>query len=317
MDLFTFINNLSSENFLHQYKTICFKGLREKYPLLFFSIFFKQIKKQGMVSVETVKTPQEEPTSIFAKLSTSFLGNTSLYWLKNISEFKPKKSKQILDFLKIYSGPNNAVFFVDESALCKIKDFQLTVLLPEKIDQKAFEALAIFFEKSMTKIKSSQIFKKVRAVSLDDACLLMEYAQLSGRSVDDFTATWLNKIVEPEYSLIELSKQFFARDTKKFFSLWSTMSKDYSVQFWTVFWSEQLWRAYNFIEQSNKRQFLEAKRISFRLPFNFTKQLWRYTDKDELRKAHDFIYSVDCSQKNGGASFSLELFYTRFFFKHF
>jgi hypothetical protein len=141
----------------------------------------------------------------------------------------------------------------------------------------------------------------------------MQYMRLAGRGIDEFLKHWVDKIIAPEHSLLILSSHFFAREKQQFFMLWKSMEQDYAPQFWISFWSEQLWRAYNFVEQSDKRNYSEAKRVSFRLPHNFTQRLWTNASLVELRNAHDFLYSVDGSLKHGGAATSLELLYTNFF----
>jgi len=309
MDFQSFLKTEPHELFQRR-ETICFRGLGQGYPLLFFFELFKHV---GDAQVEVARPAEENSADSFARLSTSFLGQTSFYWLKNISSLKGKKGKQLLTFLKSYQGPHGVAFFIDAVTGGSAKDYSVCIDIPEKIDQKTFVQLADFLGQTVTAPQVAALFKAVGAISLDTACLLLQYLQVTGRVANDFMKNWLHKIAEPEHSLTALSKSFFTRDARTFFAQWAQMGDAYPPQFWISFWSEQLWRAYNFVEQSRAHNFPEAKRVSFRLPYNFTQRLWRETRLPELRAAHDFLYSVDYSLKNGGAPFSLELFYFNFF----
>ncbi len=316
MDLLSFIQKISPD-FLQEHPTVCFKGDSKSYPLLFFSQLFRQLKVSYALPVVSVNVEQDDVVSLFARLSTSFLGTTSFYWFKNVSALKGKKGKQLVDFLKKYNGPNGVAYFVDKSTPCTAKDISLLVQVPDKIDKKTFIAIALFLGRNISSSVVDSLFKKTRAIGLDAACLLINYLCLAGRRRSDFFDVWLDKIVAPEQSLVVLSKLFFERDAQAFFTAWSKISKDYSPQFWIAFWSDQLWRAFHFVEQLQRKQFFEAKRLSFRLPYSFTQRGWIRANLKELRSAHDFLYSIDCSLKNGGDPFRLDLFYACFFSEQF
>jgi hypothetical protein len=178
MDFFPFLKECASPQFFDRYKTICFRVSSQANPLLFFSSFMTTIKKQVDCPVETVCLVETDSAVVMAKLATSFLGSVSLYWFKNIAALKPKKSKELIDYLKTYDGPNNVIFSVDETIPCSSKDFNLTITIPDKIAQKEFVQLFEFFygqeEKTNTQIVQ-QLFKHVKTVNLDGACLLMQY----------------------------------------------------------------------------------------------------------------------------------------------
>jgi len=313
MDIFSFLKNGRSPDFFRLHKTICFSGARDFFPLLFFSIFFTRLKKNGEVPIEIVDCAQENMAALHAKLATSFLGSTTLYWFKNVSQLKPKISKQLVQFLKKYEGPNTVAFFVDETSGFTKKDAQLFVPIPEKIDQKKFIKLSGFLGNTVSEKIAQTLFKNFSTINLDAACVLLQYAVLTGKNAQSFVDGWLDTLIEPQHSLNALSSLFFEKKPKQFFVLWSKMSQAYSAQFWIAFWSEQLWRAYNFIEQSEKKQFVEARRISFRLPYKFVNGGWRSVQKGQLRSAHQFLYTIDCSLKNGGSAQFLDLFCSTFF----
>jgi len=293
-------------------KTICFKGKKDSYPLLFFSLLFRQLKQTCSHPVQ-VLSHDIGIALIKSSLATSFLGQASLYWLKNIAAYKPKQKKELVSFLKHYSGLNGAVFFVDETIVCAKKDFGCMIDIPEKIDETSFRSLCSFLGHKSIAGHARLLFEKNKAITIDEACLLIQYAVVNGRYMNRFVDVWMDKIVAPEHSLSTLSSAFFSKDTQRFFSVWSQMEADYSPQFWIVFWSEQLWRAFNFVEYANKGQILEAKRIGFRLPYNVKNYLWQKLDLTRLKDLHDLLYKVDYSLKNGGKPFSLELLYFQYF----
>lgn len=91
------------------------------------------------------------------------------------------------------------------------------------------------------------------------------------------------------------------------------MQDDYPAQFWIAFWSEQLVKAYGFVLYSQQKNYSAAKKISYRLPFSFTKTDWKKIDQHELVRAHHFLYFYDFHIKNGGTDRMFDLFYSNFF----
>ena len=313
MDIFTFLNKAQHEDFFVKHKTICLHGKKEAFPLLFFSTIFNRLKKNNSIAIEKIDAAQEDIASIMARLSSSFLGSTSVYWLGDFSALKPKKQKSLLQFLKTYAGPNSVLFFIDQTVV-STKDFKFSIAVPEKLDRSQCKKLiSLLLGAQRCTQGITKICERCMTIGLDDACVLVQYFAVAGKSIDVFADTWLNKIVSPEHSLQALSSCFFAKDVRKFFSLWSNMGGEYSPQFWISFWSDQLWRAFNFIEQSKKQQYLEAKRVSFRLPYKFVNGGWRAVACRELKTAHQFLYDLDYGLKNGGSAIGLELFYENFF----
>lgn len=315
MKFLSFLTSVNQPNFFEKYRIVCFSGQKDFYPLLFFSLFFKQQKLNGL-AVDTVQL-EEDSASVMAKLSTSFLGNSSFYWLKNIAELKPKKSKSLLLFLEEYAGQNRIAFFMDETIAYTAQDVDLMVDIPSNIDEMTFFQLATVLGKPLPvyhKENVKKLFHKMRhTVSLDISCMLLRYLTVSGKNTTALLAGGLDHILAPEYSLNTLSKYFFSKDSRSFFKLWGYMADNYSPQFWIAFWSEQLWRAYNLIVLLRNRQFSEAKKISFRLPYAFVQGDWRKFDLKKLQDAHHFLYLIDCSLKNGGDNFALDLFYSQIF----
>jgi len=313
MDIISFFSNVGCVDFFQKYKTICFSGSKEKCPVLFFSLLLRQLKKNISDSVHTIDCLHQELSGVSAKLATSFLGSSTIFLCTNSGQLKPKKKKQFLEIIKMHRGPNAILFFVDETFACTKNDVDLLIQLPEKINQRLFVKLAAAFSKKISEKTAALLFGKIAAIDLDVACLLLQYFDLLGKNIDDFAQQWLCKLIEPEHSLQSLSGSFFAKNRKSFFSLWQVLGKEYPAQFWISFWSEQLWRAFYFVQYSKKRQFIDAKRISYRLPYSFVQGDWRRSNVVQLRDAHQLLYDIDCSLKNGGHERALELVYTNFF----
>lgn len=293
-----------------QHSVIYFKSADEQYPLLFFSMLNHRLKKQGLI-VESIAMSHGDAL-IRAKLHTSFLGMTSYYWL-HAGDASEKEVAAWLAELNTYAGPNNIGVFVSSAHDVVGGDGQVHVQLPKQIDSATFMALAHYFGKQVHSSIVAKLFAKNTIFSLDQACLLIHYAGLLGTQIDAFIADWMPKIVSNENSLFTLSTYFFAKKAQPFFQLWNEMGREYAQPFWLTYWSEQLWRAYHFVDLTSKKQHGDAKKVSVRLPFSFMQRDWRQTSLDELRNAHACIYALDYNLKNGGSEVGLDLFYSQFF----
>jgi hypothetical protein len=114
-------------------------------------------------------------------------------------------------------------------------------------------------------------------------------------------------------SLSALTEAFFAKDAQRFFSLWSALEKEYPEIFWIIFWSDHVWRAYNVIQFLQEKNFVQAKRMSFRLPYSFINRDWQKNSPSELVQAYQNLYSIDFALKKGSSFTALDLFYVNYF----
>jgi hypothetical protein len=295
-----------------QSPVVCFVG--EYYPLLFFSWLLPRISPQDQQFI-SLELGQQTHAHIRAQLETSFLGQQSVYWLRNVSDESVQEVRSWIGYLQEYSGPNSILFFVSESAL-PTKHVVPTIAVPAIVDGPLFELLLTTIA-TMSEHNAHSFAKKVlaryRTISLDQAYLIAHYVQLSGRSMNEFIHEWLDKLLIADASLFALSTAFFAKNTQEFFVLWSHLEHLYSPQFWVSFWAEQLWRAYWFVRFMEAGDNLEAKKISYRLPFSFMQKDWRRYDPEQLKKVHTQIYAVDFQLKNSGGAFALDVVYGSFF----
>jgi len=133
MNLGQFFSLLASQqDWYSRYPIIHFKG-NQTYPLLFFSLLFTHLKNTSSLMMQSIDVSQEDTATILAKLETTFLGMSSLYWLKNITDLDEKKRIYWLNYIGAYTGPNHVVFFtnnqiIDENLI--MRDFLILQIDP-------------------------------------------------------------------------------------------------------------------------------------------------------------------------------------------
>lgn len=305
MDILNALKNITTPSWITQYRAIIFTGTQE-YPVLFFSLLMQQFKKQSGNPVQTIQEG-ESYASILHRLESSFLGMTSIYWLGDIQRYDQTTREKLTAYIENYQGPNVIVAYINGYA-GKTSKLRIQIELPAQITKKHMQELCTLFGNGRVRTAPDlSIYEK--QLTLDRACLLIQYLSVVGSGIRDFSEQWLSYVIVPEQSLFTLSQYFFARDGMRFFKQWSTVKELYAAPFWISFWSEQLWRASLFIQLSEQHNFAEAKRISYKLPFSFIQRDWKKVTSDELKRAHDVLYQCDYAIKNGGDENVLEMFY--------
>lgn len=310
MDFTTVLKNISSSHWLAQYRVITFTGTQE-YPLLFFSLLIQHGKKHGGQQVH-ILSEHEHYASLIHRFETSFLGMSSVYWLGDIQRYEQATRDKLITYLKSYQGPNVLMVYTPPNTSPERVSSMVSIELPPLITKKHMQELCMLFGNGRVRtVPDLGVYEK--QLTLDRACLLIQYLSVIGSGIRDFNEQWLGQVIVPELSLFTLSQCFFARDGMRFFKQWAILKDQYAAPFWISFWSEQLWRASFFIEFSEQGNFAEAKRISFKLPFSFMQRDWKQITVQELKRAHDVLYQCDVAIKNGGDPNVLELFYTDYF----
>lgn len=316
MDIITLLTDYAhgKREQIEQARIVEFSG--KQYPLLFFSLFLRVFKQHSSSPIEVIDLDDVDETVVHSKLATSFLGMRSCYWLRSISDLDKKKLHRWTVYVQEYSGLNTIFFFVEGDSIVKDGDGVVRVTIPDAVDAKDCLALMRAFGYQLSPAIQKfvgDLYKKTGQLSLDDSCLMMRYALLVGAGAPDFLEHWLDHVVISQQSLFTLSQYFFAKNSRAFFTLWHKIGPQYGEMFWVAFWSEQLWRAYQyvrFLEQGNRT---EARTIGYRLPFSFLQRDWQDVHEAELKHAHQFIYSTDYWLKNGGNATLLEVMYLNFF----
>lgn len=306
MDFTTVLKNLSSPSWIAQHRVIKFTGTQE-YPLLFFSLLLQQLKKQNATPMQTVHEGESYPNLIH-RFESSFLGMSSVYWLGDLQQYDQSTREKLIAYIASYQGPNILIVYTAPQTERTLSKQTVQVELPAVLNKKQIQELCTLFGNGRVRTAPDLgVYEK--QLTLDRVCLLIQYLSVVGSGVHDFNEQWLGHVIVPELSLFTLSQYFFARDGMRFFKQWAVLKDQYAAPFWISFWSEQLWRASSFIELSEQRNFAEAKRISFKLPFSFIQRDWKNITTQELKRAHDVLYRCDHAIKNGGDESVLEMFY--------
>ncbi len=183
-------------------KIVCTKSVPEKLISFHRAILQKLIPQDYRVlSLDT-----NNLEDFFAQLSITFLGQTSVYAIKD-GDLSTTDRKKFDNFLKEYSGPHTIYFFTSDPIYEKN-----AIALDTVINKKNFLELATlnnyvsiapnFIEKLFT-LKASYTF--------DETVTLMNYAHLLGARSDAFFTDWVERILTDDISLFTLSQYFFAQ----------------------------------------------------------------------------------------------------------
>lgn len=293
-------------------KVIYFTG--NEYQRIFIPYFLKKLQIYNHININFINVDNIDINMIKSLLEMSFLGMKSYFWLGNLSEIADKKRKEILSYLVSYSGNNIIFVFVDQDLINEKSHF--IVHCDYVLNFEQLKNIVMFFNSEIPKntfYSLEKLFKNFNQIGLDQAYVLHQYATLIGAKTEEFTKNWINKIFVFEESLFILSKFFFSKDSKAFYTCLDKISKEYQSVFWASFWSEQLFRAWVFLNFKMLKNEVEAKRIAYKLPFSFINYDWKKSSILELGNAHQTIYRLDFSLKNGCSDVSFDLFYAKFF----
>ena len=319
MKLLNFLEHVYSNKPVFSGPLICFRG-QHNYPLLFFSLLFNRLKKQEHYHIVSIEIDGQKESLIQAQLATSFLGNSVLYWMGNLTGLSRRTQELWFSYLQEYRGPHTIVFFITEDTLFPFKKETVSVSIPDNVSCKEMIVLQRLLPKPPSRWSKQflqQLSRQYEDVPLDLSCLLLHYALLVGKNSDTFFTEWLGDIMPLKTSLFLLSQHFFAKNTHIFFTKWLRAHNKFNLQFWIAFWSEQLWRATLYVDLVNNNSYTEAKKIQFKLPFSFIQRDWKMYHIHELQHAHQFLSDVDYHLKNNGSPCSLDLFYSKFFLNQF
>lgn len=321
MQLKEFLTRYHSDTKMLEKQTVTCFAIPEKssHPIIFSAACLSIFKLDGY-HIEKLDVSLTTYTHVISQLQTSFLGMSLCYWIKGLDEIDIKYRSALLEFLAQYQGPHTVIVFAEHKDAFKLANKGVIVSLAAKVDASLFTVMLSFFKKkySLSLVKLiTQITSAYDPIDLDQACMIMQYMQVMGRS-DEPAQQLFDKVLESERSLFIVSQHFFAKDSSSFFKLWAKFELEYPITFWTTFWSEQLWRAHYahyFLKQNNTAL---AKTVGFRLPFTFMQRDWKRSTLAELKNAHKFIYELDVAYKhNIETQAGIDLFYSKFFLNSF
>ena len=308
MELKQFLN---PEVNLENYSTLCFVGTVYS-PLLYVILKKFYENKQTVVLIETL----ENDASLKALLEISFLGMSRIYWM---STTLLQTHPSIVSYIISYKGPHTVAFFNEKTLINNKNEALLCIEIPQEVDYSLFLTINNFLNKTNNNDVphlAKNIFKKYLTIPFENLYLILQYLPLIKTSNDIFIQQWLPYLITPEKSLFKLSTNFFAKKGQLFFELLDQLELDYNEVFWLTFWSDQLFKSYAYIKFMKNNNFVQAKRIAHRLPFSFIQKDWKTVQPIELKKAHDYLYTLDWNMKNQ-LSTSLNFFYMQFFLNEF
>ncbi len=303
MDIKAFL--LQLDKFVSANSVIGFQS--DEYPFLFVNRFFDFLKTKVSLNKVSLDLQSSQMEQIFAQLEMSFLGQSNLYWLGDLSELSLKLYMQWATYLAAYKGPHKLLFFTKKSVQ---SDNMLLVTLPSKVDIEQYKDIFLPLystsEQERVLLTIDAIISQVGPLDLDQAIRLTDYALVLGAGRQVFVDTWSHVIVRSESSLFNLSGAFFSKNKKEFLKRWKGINTDYEFPFWLAYFSEQFFRAYYYILYKKESNHLEAKKIGFRLPFSFLQRDWQKWDIQQLICLHQRVYELDGSLKNGGSLLTLD-----------
>ena len=310
-ELFAKISSVFAKN----NAVVAFVG--KNYSPLLFEKFLKSVCLQIQRDVQLLNL-EKDFVEIQMSLQTTFLGQTKLYWFGDLSLISSKKKRSdIIKYIYQYTGPHHIICFLplDE----KLGEMELAqgymVTIQEKYNQDQIRKMSWLIDQTKSELMISflnKLFKINKEYSLEQICLLQEYAGLLGKNVDQFFDGWIEKLIVSDVSLFYLSQLFFEKKAEEFFIKWYQIKSYYSDQFWTAFFLDQLFKSYLYISYNGKVP-LDQKQITFGLPYSFLRQDWRLYSLFELQAAQQQMYEIDLALKSGGSSYRLEAFFAKFF----
>ncbi len=315
MNFSDFLQQAKTKKIWSNKKVICFKG--QNYPILFFNRLFKILHQKNILPAphKNLFINSTDKKQLQANLQQSFLGQKSFYWLGEYN-FKGKDQNKLLDFLTVYKEPHFIAFFLnDEIISCKISSNlkkNTVINMQDIIDESIFKKILKLFDLNFSneKLKFVSKFFKQTPPRLDQVCMLMQYLELiNSKATNIFYNYLMSTILEMQTPLTLLSQYFFSRQIKPFLKIWSTIYNEYPEMFWISFWSEQIWRAYYVVKFLKQKNYTQARRVSFRLPFTFINKDWKNFCPNSLARQHQFLYNNDFKLKKGSTFCFLDLFY--------
>lgn len=288
----------------------------KEYNNFAFRLIIEWLRLNNSIASDQKLDLELEISGLQKTLQTSFLGQYQTFWFGNVGLLSSKKKRQDwFEYLYYYQGPHQIIGFVTDDDGYKKSEHHLIVQIQDYYDSQSISKLDFLYSKNnsdQTAHFYGKLFRHQKQLSLEQICLLHSYAGLVGKNADLFFDEWLPYFVQQDVSLFYLAQLFFKKKAHLFFDQWLHIRLQYSDQFWTVFFSDQLFKAYFYvvlggrIDQANKP-------LTFGLPFSFLKYDWKLFTLEQLQTAHQLLYVVDLELKNGGSLFALDNFFLQFF----
>src|SRR6266849_2143637 len=203
MTLRTFLEHIAKTKELPQGNMFCFVG--RPYPLLFFYYLLSFLRKHDN-NIESINCIDVDTSSVKSLLSTMSFSGATTYYLEQFSTLPIKKQQELVDYLKVYTGPHRIILFVDNEVLSH--SLAMHIALPDQMAPRDFFMIRFLLQDNASDKSAfaSELIMRTDQLSLDTACLFAQYEVLVGKSVEDFFAQWMIYLAEPTHSLFTLSQ---------------------------------------------------------------------------------------------------------------
>lgn len=298
-----------------QPSVILFKS--KEYGPLSFQRILKYLARQQSHVVTLQKIDLDQDLSeLIMKLHTTFLGQTSTFWFGDLGLISSKKKKaEWLTFLQNYQGPHQIFGWLSQEDSFVPTSSNLLVEIPESITSDMVHKLSFLYQDDKPEVAAyffGRLYRVHKEYQLEQLCLLQSYAGIIGKNIDLFFDEWFDQFIISDVSLFYVAQLFFEKKADEFFTQWHQVRSYYSDQFWTSFFSDQIFKAYFYVACQG-RIVPNQKQMTYGLPFSFLKHDWRLYQTEQLQRAHQHLYEVDIALKTGGSVHCLDLFFAKFF----
>ncbi len=147
---------------------------------------------------------------------------------------------------------------------------------------------------------------------LDALLGYMRYAECIQRSAwSDFVRDLHSREVLNQISLFDLSTAFFQKNSKEFYRLWNKVNEIYAPEFWSVYWSDQVWHAYMYCDAVEKNGTIPLLCYK-KLPRWFINEGFKKYKISNFVKPLAMLFEYDASTKAyGGATIILDAFFAQ------
>jgi len=279
---------------------------------LFFSLFMEKVRQKGK-SVLSLDVTHHSLDEIQRTLSATMLGTSSFYWLRMIDELDEKAKKNLLSYCAEYKGPHTIILCLDDLNHDYVS--WISVEIPDMIGKEEAILIALLYPHDIPAARVTTLFDHLGSayvhIPLDTFCMLLQYSVLIGKQDADLVP-YIQALITPKQSLFSLSQYLFEKNGPAFYALWHTIGDQHERVFWPSYWSDQVWRAAEFVEKMREGTMTEKSKKELRLPFSFVQKTWRLYTVTELQRAHASIYDLDVRFKRGGQEWLLDFFYVKF-----
>ena len=295
MQILNFVQSLQDQNFVIP-AVIAISG--KEYAPWFVRIVYSRNPEE---QIKVIDCSDLEFSSISSQLQMSFLGMNYCYVLLHTDAWHTSQQHILKKFLAAYAGPHKVVLWGKEAGFIDSHDI-MHISLEETYDYTQAKQISTLFEhRSLVSFAQflKQVYTQVKKLTIYELALLWHYSKVLGKHQSMFVQDWLPKIMPQEESLFALSQYYFSKDREKFVHLWNELFEKYSEQFWSVYWAEQLYKAYFYVVCMKQKNYTSAKAVSMHLPYSFIKNDWTSYDGAELAEALQAVYQVDYALKNG------------------